>query len=66
MTRENHEKTMRLAGQLIAAGSVLKAAKADVLLSDTRTRDLLDVASAAVEKAMFAAWEKAGAEPIEP
>lgn len=66
MTRENHEKTMRLAGQLIAAGNVLKAAQSDVLPSDTRTRDLLSVASAAVDKAVLAAWERADSEAVEP
>lgn len=56
---------MRLAGKLCTIGAALKDAYGDVLLSDTRTRDLVIVAQAAVEKAVLAAWEKAESEPVE-
>lgn len=64
MTKENRDKTMRLAGKLCVIGVALKDAYSDVLLSDTRTRDLIIVAQAAVEKAVIAAWEKAESELI--
>ena len=65
MTKENRDKTMRLAGKMIGIGVSLKDAYSDVLLSDTRTRDLIIVAQAAVEKAIISAWEKADSEPVE-
>lgn len=65
MTKENRDKTLRLAGKLIGVGVSLKDAYSDVLLSDTRTRDLIIVAQAAVEKAVISAWEKADSEPVE-
>lgn len=65
MTKENRDKTLRLTGKLIGIGVSLKDAYSDVLLSDTRTRDLVIVAQAAVEKAVISAWEKADSEPVE-
>lgn len=65
MTKENRDKTMRLAGKLIGIGASLKDAYSDVLMSDNRTRDLVIVAQAAVEKAILSAWEKAESEAIE-
>lgn len=65
MTKENRDKTMRLAGKLICVEAALKDAYSDVLLLDTRTRDLIIVAQAAVEKAVIAAWEKTESEPVE-
>lgn len=56
---------MRLAGKLICVGVALKDAYSDVLISDTRTRDLIIVAQAAVEKAIISAWEKADSELVE-
>lgn len=66
MLKENYTKTMRLAGQLIAAGNILKAASSDLLPSDRRTSELMDLARMTVEKAVLSAWEKAESEPIEP
>lgn len=65
MTKENRDKTMRLAGKLIGIGASLKDAYSDVLPSDTRTRDLVILAQAAVEKAILSAWEKSDSEPVE-
>lgn len=65
MTKENRDKTMRLAGKLLTVGVALKDAYSDVLMSDQRTRDLINVAQAAVDKAVLSAWEKADSEPVE-
>lgn len=65
MTKENRDKTMRLAGKLCTIGAALKDAYSDVLMSDQRTRDLINVAQAAVDKAVLSAWEKADSEPVE-
>jgi hypothetical protein len=65
VTKENRDKTLRLAGKLLTVGSALKDASSDVLMSDQRTRDLIDVAQAAVDKAVLSAWEKAESEPVE-
>jgi hypothetical protein len=65
VTKENRDKTVRLTGKLICIGASLKDAYSDVLISDTRTRDLIIVAQAAVEKAVISAWEKADSEAVE-
>lgn len=59
MTKENRDKTMRLAGKLCVLGTGLKDAAGDVLPSDTRTRDLVSLAQIAIQKAVLSAWEKA-------
>lgn len=65
MTKENRDKTMRLAGKLCVIGAALQDAASDLLPSDTRTRDLVYVAQAAVEKAIIAAWDMAESEPVD-
>ena len=65
MTKENRDKTMRLAGKLINIQASIKESYGDVLLSDARTRDLMSVAEIAISKAVLSAWEKADSEPVE-
>jgi len=65
VTKENRDKTMRLAGKLINIQASIKESYGDVLLSDARTRDLMSVAEIAISKAVLSAWEKADSEPVE-
>lgn len=65
MTKENRDKTMRLAGKLVSIQASIKESYGDVLMSDARTRDLMSVAEIAISKAVLSAWEKADSEPVE-